>query len=142
MTDSPHPNSTPRGTLATRTLTMPADANGAGDIFGGWVMSQMDIAGSMGAVDYAQTRVVTVAVDSMHFVKPVKISDIVCCYTDIVRVGRTSITVHVEAWVLRKMRGEREKVTEADFTFVSLSQHGVPQPINHPPSSPFKPESD
>ncbi|MEM9421936.1 MAG: acyl-CoA thioesterase [Pseudomonadota bacterium] len=132
----------PKGKLATRTLTMPADANGAGDIFGGWVMSQMDIAGSLGAVDYAQTRVVTVAVDSMHFVKPVKVSDIVCCYTEIVRVGRTSITVHVEAWVLRQMKGEREKVTEADFTFVSLGSDGHPQSIAPQPSSPTISESD
>ncbi|WOI53283.1 acyl-CoA thioesterase [Parvularcula sp. LCG005] len=119
----------PKGTLQTRTLTMPADANGSGDIFGGWVMSQMDIAGAIGAVEKAQNRVVTVAVDSMHFVSAVHVSDIVCCYTDVVRVGRTSITVHVETWVLRQMLGDRVKVTEADFTYVAVDADGRPTPI-------------
>lgn len=119
----------PRGNLQTRTLTMPADANGSGAIFGGWVMSQMDVAGAMAAVEKVQKQVVTVAVNAMHFVAPVHISDIVCCYTEITRIGRTSLTVHVETWVLRHMIGDREKVTEADFTFVALDQHGQPTPI-------------
>lgn len=126
MTDQ----SEPRGTLATRTMTMPADANGTGAIFGGWVMSQMDIAGSIGAVSHIKKRVVTVAVDSMHFVAPVHVSDVVCCYTDIVRVGRTSVTVHVETWVMRHMNSSRIKVTEADFTFVAIGQDGLPTPID------------
>lgn len=125
MTDSKEP----RGTLQTRTLTMPADTNGAGTIFGGWVMSQMDVAGAMAAVEHVQMPVLTVAVESMHFVAPIHVSDIVCCYTDILRTGRTSITVHVETWVLRSMRGKRIKVTEADFTFVAVDAAGNPTPI-------------
>lgn len=125
-------NPEPRGQLSTRTLTMPADANGNGDIFGGWVMSQMDIAGAIGAAEHIQQRVVTVAVDSMHFVAPVHVSDVVCCYTDIVRIGRTSITVHVEVWALRQMLGSREKVTEADFTFVAVAADGRPVEIKKP----------
>ncbi|RFB05438.1 acyl-CoA thioesterase [Parvularcula marina] len=120
----------PQGTLTTRTLTMPADANGAGDIFGGWVMSQMDIAGAIAAVDHIKNRVVTVAVNAMRFHQPIHVSDVVCCYTDIMRVGTTSVTVHVEVWVLRNMLGERHLVTEADFTFVALGPDGRPKPID------------
>ena len=123
--------SAPQGKLSTRTLTMPADTNPAGDIFGGWVMSQMDIAGSLHAVEHVRSRVVTVAVDSMTFVKPVKVGDVVCCYTEIVRVGRTSITVNVEAWALRNALGTREKVTEARFIYVKLGDDGRPAEIQN-----------
>ena len=121
----------PKGELTTRTMTMPADTNGAGDIFGGWVMSQMDIAGAIAAVERAQKRVVTVAVNAMRFHAPVHVSDVVCCYTDIARIGRTSITVHVEVWVLRGMLGHRHRVTEADFTYVALGPDGQPTPIEN-----------
>ena len=87
----------PRGELTTRTLAMPADANPSGDIFGGWVLSQMDIAGGIAAGQHAQGRVATVAIDAMTFIRPVNIGDILCVYADIERVGRTSITVHLEA---------------------------------------------
>ena len=129
MADDQLSEGQPQGTLSIRTLTMPADTNPAGDIFGGWVMSQMDIAGSLHAVDYAAGRVVTVAVDSMTFVKPVKVGDVVCCYTDIVRVGRTSITVNVEAWALRGALKHREKVTEARFVYVAMGADGKPKEI-------------
>lgn len=121
----------PEGQLTTRTLTMPADANGAGDIFGGWVMSQMDIAGAIAAAERTRKRVVTVAANAMRFHAPVHVSDVVCCYTNVIRIGTTSITVHVEVWVLRKMLGDREKVTEADFTFVALGPDGRPTPIEN-----------
>jgi hypothetical protein len=84
----------PRGELAVRTLAMPADTNPAGDIFGGWIMSLMDVAGGISAVTHAGGRVVTVAATDMAFLRPVKVGDVVCCYTDLARVGRTSLTPH------------------------------------------------
>ncbi|MFT5220784.1 MAG: acyl-CoA thioesterase YciA, partial [Gammaproteobacteria bacterium] len=89
----------PQGELTTRTIAMPADSNPAGDIFGGWVLSQMDIAAGICASERAQCRTVTVAVDSMHFIRPVKIGDVLSVHTDVQRVGNTSIDVNVEAWV-------------------------------------------
>lgn len=111
---------------------MPADANPAGDIFGGWVMSQMDLAAGICAGQRANSRVVTVAVDAMSFIKPVKVGDVLCVYTDIDEIGRTSMCVHVEAWARRNRIGERDKVTEARFKFVALGEDGRPTPI--PPS--------
>ena len=119
----------PKGALTIRTLAMPADTNPAGDIFGGWVMSQMDIAGAIAAVERAQGRVVTVAVDSMTFIAPVKVGDVLCVYTDIQRVGTTSITVGLEAWVRRNRLDDRTKVTEARFVYVSLDEDGQKRPI-------------
>ncbi|HXV63289.1 MAG TPA: acyl-CoA thioesterase [Vicinamibacteria bacterium] len=108
---------------------MPADANPSGDIFGGWVISQMDIAGGMTAGLRAQGRVATVAIDSMIFKLPVFVGDILCVYTDIVRIGRTSMTLHVEAWALRGNVGERIKVTEGLFTFVAIDDNRRPRPL-------------
>lgn len=118
-----------RGRLTTRTMAMPADTNPAGDIFGGWVLSQMDIAAGICAGQRAQCRVVTVSVDSMSFIRPVKIGDILGVYTDIDRVGRTSIDVHVEAWVRRGRIGIREKVTQAIFKFVAIDDNGASTPL-------------
>ncbi|MFD1251247.1 putative acyl-CoA thioester hydrolase [Devosia equisanguinis] len=114
----------PRGTLTIRTLAMPADTNPAGDIFGGWVMSQMDIAGAIAAVERAQGRVVTVAVEAMTFIAPVKVGDVLCVYTTIERVGTTSITVGLEAWVRRNRLDVRQRVTEARFVYVTLDDNG------------------
>src|SRR5437660_2703660 len=97
----------PRGDLTTRTLAMPADANPSGDIFGGWVLSQMDIAAGICAGQHAQGRVATIAVDAMKFIKPVNVGDVLCVYTDVVRIGRTSISVHLEAWALKNRIGDR-----------------------------------
>ena len=91
----------PKGSLTIRTLAMPADTNPAGDIFGGWVMSQMDIAGAIAAVERSGGRVVTVAVEAMTFIAPVKVGDILCVYTTVERVGTTSITISMEAWARR-----------------------------------------
>lgn len=88
----------PRGTLTVRTVAMPADTNANGDIFGGWVLSQMDMAGGIRGVERAHGRVATVAVDAMTFIRPVKVGDVLCVYTDIDRIGRTSLRIHVEAW--------------------------------------------
>lgn len=114
----------PKGALTIRTLAMPADTNPAGDIFGGWVMSQMDIAGAIAAVERAKGRVVTVAVEAMTFIAPVKVGDILCVYTSIERVGNTSITVGLEAWARRNRLDDRVKVTEGRFVYVSLGEDG------------------
>jgi len=108
---------------------MLVDTNPAGDIFGGWVLSQMDIAGAVVVRKRAQNRVVTVAVDGMSFHKPVLVGDILCCYVDITRVGRTSITVHIEAWVARQNGTERVKVTEGNFTYVVVDEDRNPLPV-------------
>jgi acyl-CoA thioesterase YciA len=119
----------PRGELSIRTLAMPADANPSGDIFGGWLISQMDIAAGIMASQRSQSRVATVAIDAMSFELPVFVGDIVCVYTEIVRIGRTSMTIHVEAWALRDRIGERMKVTEGQFTFVAIDENRKPQAI-------------
>ena len=120
----------PRGELSIRTLAIPADANPSGDIFGGWLVSQMDIAASMTASQRSHGRVATVAIDAMSFELPVFVGDIVCVYTEIVRIGRTSMTIHVEAWALRDRIGKRVKVTEGQFTFVAIDENRNPQPIS------------
>jgi acyl-CoA thioesterase YciA len=114
----------PRGALTIRTLAMPADTNPAGDIFGGWVMSQMDIAGAIAAVERVKGRVVTVAVEAMTFIAPVKVGDILCVYTAIDRVGTTSVTVAIEAWVRRNKVADRVKVTAGHFVYVALGDDG------------------
>lgn len=116
--------SEPLGQLTIRTMAMPADTNAAGDIFGGWVMSQMDIAGAIAAVERVRGRVVTVAVEAMTFIAPVKVGDVLCVYTTIERIGRTSITVGLEAWVRRHDLDDRKKVTEGRFVYVSLDDNG------------------
>ena len=100
----------PRGTLTLRTVAMPADVNVNGDIFGGWVLSQMDIAGGIHAVEEASGRVTTVSVNEMTFVKPVKVGDVLCVYTWVDRLGNTSVAIGLEAWALRQITGERVKV--------------------------------
>ena len=122
-------NAKTRGRLTTRTLAMPADTNPAGDIFGGWVLSQMDIAAGICAGQRAQTRVATVALEGMSFILPVKVGDILGLYTEIDSVGTTSMTVHVEAWVRRGRIGNREKVIEGKFKFVALDDDGRPTPV-------------
>jgi len=120
----------PRGELAIRTLAMPADTNPHGDIFGGWLISQMDIAGGITANARARGRVATVAVTGFTFHKPVLVGDVVCCYADIRKIGRTSITIGVEAWVLRRDESsDRIKVTEGVFTFVAIDDDGSPRPV-------------
>jgi len=119
----------PQGELTTRTLAMPADQNPAGDVFGGWVLSQMDIAAGIAASERAQCRTVTVALDGMHFIRPVKIGDILCVYTEIQRVGNSSIDIHVEAWVQRDRSRNTVKVTEAKFKFVALGVDGRPRAV-------------
>jgi acyl-CoA thioesterase YciA len=125
-------SSEPKGELASRTLAMPADSNPKGDIFGGWIMSLMDAAGKMSATPHAGGRVVTVAVSNITFLQPVHVGDTVCCYTDLKRIGRTSITLDVEVWVRRQGQGERVKVTDAEFTFVAVHDDGRPRELRPP----------
>jgi acyl-CoA thioesterase YciA len=120
---------TPRGELAIRTLAMPADANPSGDIFGGWVLSQMDIAGGISAARRAQGRVVTVAVTAMTFHLPVNVGDVLCVYAAIEKIGRTSMTVQLEAWALRGRGTERVRVTEGQFVYVAIGADGKPRPV-------------
>ncbi|WP_019531378.1 acyl-CoA thioesterase [Dasania marina] len=117
------------GRLTTRTLAMSSDTNPAGDIFGGWVLSQMDIAAGICAGQRAQSRVVTVALDSMSFISPVKVGDVLGVYTKVIHIGNTSMVVNVEAWVRRDRIGNREKVTDGHFKFVAIDDEGLPTKI-------------
>ena len=119
----------PVGDLTLRTLAMPADANAAGDIFGGWVMAQMDLACGIRAAERAKGRVVTAAVKEMSFAKPMKVGDTLSIYIDIAKVGRTSMTLAVEAWAQRYLSDVMERVTHADFIMVALDEHGKPKAV-------------
>ncbi|CNH42056.1 putative acyl-CoA thioester hydrolase [Yersinia kristensenii] len=117
----------PNGELVLRTLAMPADTNANGDIFGGWLMSQMDIGGAIQAKEIAHGRVVTVRVDGMTFLKPVAVGDVVCCYARCIRSGHSSITINIEVWVKKVSSepiGQRYKATEAVFTYVAVDDAG------------------
>ncbi|MBV7409341.1 acyl-CoA thioesterase [Maritimibacter sp. DP1N21-5] len=120
----------PEGHAVLRTVAMPADVNGAGDIFGGWVLSQMDIAAGIVAAERAQGRVATIAIEAMKFIRPVKIGDILCIYGDVERVGTTSVAVRLDAWVVRGSARATEKVTEGVFTFVALDGEGKKRPVD------------
>jgi acyl-CoA thioesterase YciA len=113
---------------------MPSDTNPAGDIFGGWLMSQMDIAGGTLAGEACRGRVVTIAVDSIKFIKPVKVGDVICCYGEIVKIGTTSVTIKMDVWIRGFSQfiteaSKRYKVTEASFTYVAIDQNGNKRPI-------------
>lgn len=111
-------------------VAMPADTNPSGDVFGGWILSQMDIAGGVFCRKITKGRVVTVAIDSTTFKLPVFVGDSVCCYVYLLKIGRTSIKVHIEAWVNREFEdGQTIKVTEGDFTYVKVDENRKPQTI-------------
>jgi acyl-CoA thioesterase YciA len=114
----------PQGDLALQTVAMPKDTNASGDIFGGWLLSQMDIAGGIAAADVAAGRVATVAIDGMAFLTPVHVGAVVTCYTDVLEVGRTSVRIMVEVWINSKHDGEPIKVTEGEFVFVAIDENG------------------
>ena len=114
---------------AIRTVAMPADANASGDIFGGWLMSQMDLAGGNVALLRARGRCVTVAVEAISFLRPVLIGDEVSLYAEVLSVGRTSMRVHVEAWRRPRHSPEMQRVTDAVFTFVALDENARPRPV-------------
>ena len=119
----------PCGDLSIRTLAMPADTNQNGDIFGGWLLSQMDIAGGIFAAKIAKVRTVTVAIEAMNFRKPVFVGDLVSVHATLVRVGKTSVTVHLEAWVVRRKEVHSILVTDGNFTYVAIDDQGHPQVI-------------
>lgn len=129
MSDAPPSHTPPPGELAIRTIAMPADTNPAGDIFGGWLMSQMDLAGGTVAISRAGGRVATVAVDAMTFHQPVFVGDELSCYADLLRVGRTSLSYRVTAYVRRRERREWMKVTEGTFTYVAIGDDRKPRPL-------------
>jgi acyl-CoA thioesterase YciA len=126
MADLPPP---PESQPMIRAIAMPADANPSGDIFGGWLMSQMDLAAANAASRRSRGRCVTVAVDGMVFHEPVFIGDEVSLYCMITRVGRTSMTVRVEAWRRSRTSDTRSKVTEGTFTFVAVDENRKPRPV-------------
>ncbi|WP_024575982.1 MULTISPECIES: acyl-CoA thioesterase [unclassified Afipia] len=119
----------PEGELSIRTMAMPADTNQNGDIFGGWLLSQMDIAGGIFASKVSQSRAVTVAIEAMTFRKPVNVGDVVSVFCTTVRLGRTSITVHIEAWVQRRNESQLILVTDGNYTYVAIDDAGRPQLI-------------
>ncbi len=129
----------PQGQPALRTIAMPADANPNGDIFGGWLLSQMDLAGSVVAYERARGRVATVAIDAMSFRQPVFVGDLVSCYATVNRVGNTSIQVKVETYVRRRESRALVLVTDGLFTFVAIDRRGNPRPV--PPESPGAPDA-
>ena len=130
----------PRGQLVLRTIAMPADTNAAGDIFGGWLMSQMDMGGAILAHQIARCRVTTVAVNAMEFHLPVLVGDTIACFAELQRVGHTSLSIHIEVWVQRYAQYIEQCVTEAVYTYVALSTDGRPHPVyregNPPPPDP------
>ena len=124
----------PEGDLILRTAAMPADTNANGDIFGGWILSQMDIAGGILAKEVSKGRVVTVAIEAMKFIKPVRVGDVVCCYGRVTKIGNTSLTLSLEVWVKPTLQDGatdslRYKVTEACFTFVAIDEEGKKRPV-------------
>jgi len=135
MTDAPavhaplNTETEPRGDLCIRTLAMPADTNQNGDIFGGWLLSQMDLGGGVFASKTTKSRTVTVAIEAMNFRKPVFVGDLVSVHATLVRIGKTSITVHLEAWVLRRKEMQSILVTDGNFTYVAIDDQGHPQVI-------------
>lgn len=123
------PKITPQGELAVRTLAMPGDTNPNGDIFGGWVLSQMDIAGAIVAGKRAKGRTVTISLEAMKFHRPVHVGDVLCCYAEITKIGRTSMQIKIEAWAMRNFDPERVLVTEGIFTYVAIDDNRRPRPV-------------
>lgn len=120
----------PTGQLTIQTIAMPADANANGDIFGGWIVSQMDLAGSVLAKQTSRGRTATVAINSMEFHQPVHIGDLVCCYAQLQRIGTTSMTIKIEVWTISGETLTRRHVTEGIFIYVAIDHKGTPRPIS------------
>ena len=127
--NSKNSSNKPIGELTIRTLAMPKDTNPNGDIFGGWLLSQMDIAGGIFTRKKVGEKTVTVAVEAMEFMLPVLVGDVICCHCEIIKTGRTSMTIHVEVWVSRQYDDQRIKVTEGVFTYVAVDSNRRPIPI-------------
>ena len=121
---------TPRGKITIQTLAMPADTNPSGDIFGGWLVSQMDLAAGVLEKEVSTGRVATIAIQSVTFLKPVHVGDLISCYVDLEKRGHSSMTIHVEAWTERLCTLEKFRVTNGTFVFVAIDKEGKPRPIN------------
>lgn len=121
----------PQGELALQVVAMPRDTNATGDIYGGWLLSQMDMAGAVTATEVAGGRVATVAVDGMAFMTPVHVGAVVSCYCDVLEIGRSSVRIVVEVWINSKHDGEPIKVTEGEFVFVAIDEKGRTRAIQH-----------
>jgi acyl-CoA thioesterase YciA len=119
----------PTGEVVIRTIAMPAATNANGDVFGGWLMSQMDLGGAILARETAASRVVTVAVEAMSFVAPVFVGDVVTCYARVEQIGRTSMRINIEAWVLRLGDKSHRRVTHGIFTYVAIDDQGRPHAV-------------
>lgn len=119
----------PAGEPTLKVLAMPSDVNINGDIFGGWVLAQMDVASGIIAAERARGRVTTVAVDAMKFIRPVAVGDVLCVWAEVERVGRTSMAIRIDAWSNRRRGGSIEKVTEAVFTYVAIDEDGRPRKV-------------
>jgi acyl-CoA thioesterase YciA len=135
MTDAQPMEKPPAGIPMVRAIAMPADANANGDIFGGWLMSQMDLAAGNLASRTSHGRCVTVSADAMTFLRPVKIGDEVSVYCELLTTGRTSMKISVEAWRRARIGNEEYRVTKAVFTFVAIDAEGKPRPITEPSHS-------
>lgn len=122
---------TPHGKLTLQTVAMPADTNANGDIFGGWVVSNMDLAAGVEARRRARSRAVTVAIDSLKFIKPIRVGDLVCCYAETKKVGNTSMQIHIEVWAIPYEDNDTPQfVAEGLFTFVAIDSLGKPHPVD------------
>lgn len=128
MSDSPAPIA-PKGELVIRTIAMPANTNSNGDMFGGWLVSQMDLGGAILARNLAHSRITTVAIDAMTFHFPVYVGDIVSCHAALLKIGRTSLRIEIEAWAQRHKGGEHVCVTSGTFTYVAIDDQGRPHPV-------------
>lgn len=120
----------PRGTLVIQTVAMPADTNANGDIFGGWLVSHMDLGAGFASRRRANSRAVTVSIDSLVFIRRVAVGDTVSCYAELIKVGRTSMQFKMEAWTLSLQDEKQKKVAEGLFTFVAIDDEGKPHPVD------------
>ncbi|MCB1827394.1 MAG: acyl-CoA thioesterase [Coxiellaceae bacterium] len=126
---SPTPKEKPDGELAIRVIAMPANTNPNGDVFGGWVVSQMDLAAMVFAKKHTKNRVATIAIDAMTFIAPVHVGDALCCYGEVIKTGRSSVTIRIETWAIGPNDEVRRQVTEGIFTYVSIDEQGKSTPL-------------
>ena len=117
------------GEITIQTLAMPADTNANGDIFGGWLLSQMDLAAGILAKKISKGRVATVAINSMSFMRPVQVGEVVSCYAKVLKQGRTSMNIQIEVWTNNEFFNDSHQVTTGQFVFVAIDEHGKPRPI-------------
>lgn len=120
----------PQGRLAIKVVAMPSETNANSDIFGGWLVSQMDLAGNCESIRRSKSRAVTVAIESLSFIKPVYVGNVVSCYVSLIKVGHTSMQFKVESWTLSLIDDHQQKVAEGIFTYVAIDESGKPQLVD------------